>query len=268
LATSYPQMSHKLRSSGVAVTDDAVLDGRLLLRQPRQGHRVGHDAILLAAATGGKPGEHAVELGAGVGAAGLALAARVAGLRVTLVDIDPALTALAADNAERNGFAGRVTSVTLDVGASARGFAAAGLRSGSACRVLMNPPFNDAARQNTSPDAARRLAHTAPPDILPIWLRAARRLLRPRGVLSLIWRADGLADVLAALGRGFGGIAILPVHPKSGAPAVRILMRAVMESRTPLAIYPGLVLQDDQGRPAALADAVLRGKIALPFAHM
>ena len=76
-------------------SEDAVLGGRLRLRQPLTGHRVGHDAILLAAATGGRAGEHAVDLGAGVGAAGLALAARVAGLKVTLVEIDPALAALA-----------------------------------------------------------------------------------------------------------------------------------------------------------------------------
>ena len=85
-----------------AVTDDAVLDGRLRLRQPGKGHRVGHDAILLAAATAAKKGEHAVDLGAGVGGAGLALASRVDGLRVTLVEIDPALAALAAENAARN----------------------------------------------------------------------------------------------------------------------------------------------------------------------
>src|SRR6478752_5149713 len=88
-------------SRETAVTDDAVLDGRLRLLQPAKGHRVGHDAVLLAAATGAKKGEHVVDLGAGVGAAGLALASRVEGLRVTLVDIDPALSALAADNAKR-----------------------------------------------------------------------------------------------------------------------------------------------------------------------
>src|SRR5438105_2881449 len=118
-------------------TDDAVLGGRLHLLQPSRGHRVGHDAILLAAATGGKPGEHAVEFGAGVGAAGLALARRIDKLRVTLVEIDPALAALAAENARRNGLADRVTSTVLDVAAPARAFAAAGLPPGSAARVLM-----------------------------------------------------------------------------------------------------------------------------------
>ena len=261
-------MPAKPRGLGLETTDDAVLDGRLRLRQPRQGHRVGHDAILLAAATAAKPGEHAVDLGAGIGAAGLALAARVEGLRVTLVELDPALAVLAAGNAERNGLAGRVTSVALDVNAPARAFAAAGLQPGSANRVLMNPPFNDPARQNISPNARRRLAHAAAADVLPVWIRAAARLLPARGVLTLIWRADGLADVLEALSRAFGGVAAMPVHPKPGAPAIRILVRAVKDSRAPLALYPGLALNDETGRPAALADAVLRGKSVLPLAEL
>src|SRR3954471_19957724 len=85
------------------ITEDAVLGGRLSLRQPRRGHRFGHDTILLAAATPARAREHALELGAGVGAAGLALAQRVPSLDVTLIEIDPELAGLAAENAERNG---------------------------------------------------------------------------------------------------------------------------------------------------------------------
>jgi tRNA1(Val) A37 N6-methylase TrmN6 len=251
-----------------AVTDDAVLDGRLCLRQPGKGHRVGHDAILLAAATAAKKGEHAVDLGAGVGAAGLALASRVDGLRVTLVDIDPALVALAADNAARNALPDRVSAVTLDVRAPARAFAAVGLKPGSADRVLMNPPFHDVVRQKASPHAGRRLAHAASSDVLPVWIAAAARLLSARGTLTLIWRADGLADVLAALGRGFGGVGIMPVHPKPDAPAIRMLVRATKQSRAPLAIYPGLILNDAGGGAAEFADAVLRGRAALKLADL
>src|SRR5215467_5753311 len=97
------------------LTDDAVLGGRLKILQPRRGHRVGHDAILLAAATAAVAGERAVDLGAGVGSAGLALAVRVDGVSVTLVDIDPDLTALARENATRNGLADRVSAIALDV---------------------------------------------------------------------------------------------------------------------------------------------------------
>jgi tRNA1(Val) A37 N6-methylase TrmN6 len=249
-------------------TEDAVLGGRLVLRQPRRGHRVGHDAILLAAATGAKAGEHAVDLGAGTGAAGLALAARVPGLSVTLVEIDPALAALAADNIRRNRLADRARAVVLDATAPARAFAAASLPPGSAARVLMNPPFNDPAARNVSPDPARRLAHVAAAGGIAPWLRSAERLLGPRGSLTLIWRADGLADVLAALARRFGAVTVQPVHPRPDAPAIRILVRAVKASRAPLALLPALILADAVGRPTAEADAVLRHGAALPLAAL
>src|SRR5271156_2480369 len=114
LATSFALMStdggHLLHE----VSEDAVLGGGLILRQPLRGHRFGHDAILLAAATPAQPGEQAVEFGAGVGAAGLALARRVENLAVALVELDPALAALAGENAARNRLADRVRAVCLD----------------------------------------------------------------------------------------------------------------------------------------------------------
>jgi tRNA1(Val) A37 N6-methylase TrmN6 len=238
------------------ISEDALLDGKLILRQPVRGHRFGHDSLLLAAATAARPGEHAIEFGAGVGAAGLALARRVEVLTVALVEIDPALTALARENAVRNALAERVRAVCLDVGAQASDFAAAGLAPGTADHVLMNPPFN--APHNQSPDRARRLARTASHETLTRWLRAAARLLRPQGSVTLIWRADGLAGVLEALAAGFGGIAVLPVHPKSGAPAIRVLVRGVKDSGAPLTLLPGLVLADTQDKPSAQAQAVLR----------
>jgi tRNA1(Val) A37 N6-methylase TrmN6 len=244
-----------------ATSEDAVLGGRLVLRQPLRGHRVGHDAILLAAATAAQPGDRAVDLGAGVGGAGLALARRIAGVTVTLVDVDPALTELAAGNAGRNDLFDRVRAACLDVEASAADFSAADLAPGSAACVLMNPPFNVA--QQPSPDHARRLAHAATEGTLQRWLRTAARLLRADGVVTLIWRADGLADVLAALGKDFGAIAVLPVHPKPGAAAIRVLVRATKGSRAPLALLPGFLLADADGKPTAAAEAVLRNGEAL-----
>ena len=247
--------------SAEEASEDAVLGGRLVLCQPLRGHRVGHDAILLAAATSAQSGDHAVDLGSGVGGAGLALALRIEGLNVTLVEIDPALAALAAGNAQRNGLADRVRAVCLDVESSAAAFIAAGLVPGSAARVLMNPPFNVA--QQPSPDHARRQAHAATEGTLEQWLRTAARLLRADGVVTLIWRADGLADVLAALGKDFGAIAVLPVHPKPGAAAIRVLVRATKGSRAPLALLPGFLLADSDSKPTGAAEAVLRKGEAL-----
>jgi tRNA1(Val) A37 N6-methylase TrmN6 len=125
----------------------------------------------------------------------------------------------------------------------------------------MNPPFNVA--QQPSPDHARRLAHAASEETLERWLRAAARLLHTDGVVTLIWRADGLADVLAALGKDFGAITVLPVHPKPGAAAIRVLVRATKGNRAPLKLLPGLLLADADGKPTAAAEAVLRKGEAL-----
>jgi tRNA1(Val) A37 N6-methylase TrmN6 len=256
--------------SDIATADttlDAVLGGRLKLRQPRRGHRVGHDAILLAAATGGAYGQTAVEFGAGVGAAGLAVASRNPGMRLTLVEIDPVLCALARENIELNRFADRMTVLTRDVTRPDL-FGVDALTAGIADRVLMNPPFNDPARQNISPDPGRALAHAAPADVLPLWLASAERALKPNGVLTLIWRADALAQVLEALSRDFGGVTVLPVHPKPNAPAIRVLVRASKGARGALAVLPGLELNNAGGRPSAAADEILREGEVLPLARL
>jgi tRNA1(Val) A37 N6-methylase TrmN6 len=250
---------------GVETSEDAVLGGRLVLRQPLNGHRVGHDAILLAAATSVRAGDRAVDLGAGVGAAGLALAQRVEETAVTLVEIDPALVSLARDNAARNGLAARMRAVCLDVLAPAAAFAEAGLAAGEADCVLMNPPFN--ALHNASADASRRRAHVASHGTLREWVRTASRLLRPSGGLTMIWRADGVADVLAELAPSFGAVALLPIYGKPGSPAIRILVRAVKGSRAPLTLLPGLLLADARGKPTAQAEAVLREGAPLALAE-
>jgi tRNA1(Val) A37 N6-methylase TrmN6 len=131
----------------------------------------------------------------------------------------------------------------------------------------MNPPFNDPLRQQTSPDRSRRLAHAAPRETLAAWIRTAARLLRPRGTLTLIFRADGLVELGHALDAVFGAVTVLPVYPKPDQPAIRILVRATKASRAPLALLPGLVLNDAGGRPTPDAEAVLRAGASLPLAR-
>ena len=253
-----------MSDAAVEVTEDAFLGGRLRLRQLKSGHRAGHDAMLLAAATAVTPGNRVVDLGAGVGAAGLAVARRVATIDLVLVEIDAALAALARANAAANAIAADV--VVLDIEASAESFAAAGLTPDSAEIVLMNPPFNDSARHRASPDRARETAHIATATTLESWVHAARRILKPKGVLTLIWRADGLAEVIAALGRGLGSVEILPVHANLTAPAIRILVRAVKGGRAPMQIHASLLLNDESGVPNKRVQEILAGEGTLPLA--
>jgi tRNA1(Val) A37 N6-methylase TrmN6 len=240
------------------VTDDAVLGGRLRLLQPRRGHRFGHDAILLAAATRARSGDRIADLGAGVGTAGLAVAARVPGVQVKLVEISAGLATLAALNAARNQLVDRVNAMALDVGASAADFAAAGLPPASCDAVIMNPPFNDPARHKPSPERRRRAAHDLAPATLVTWIDAAARLLRRGGALTIIFRGDGLMEVLDSLAGSFGAIAVLPIHGKPGGNAIRVIVGALKGSNAPLAILPGLVLAAEDGKPTDAAEAVLR----------
>jgi tRNA1(Val) A37 N6-methylase TrmN6 len=220
---------------------------------------------LLAAATPARPGDRVADLGAGIGVAGLSVARRVGGIDLVLVEIDPTLSDLARGNAAANQIAAEV--VVLDVEASAAAFAACGLAPDSVDVVLMNPPFNDPARHRRSPDDARGLAHVATETTLANWIHAARRILKSRGVLTLIWRADGLAEVLSALDHGFGSLEILPVHGDVRSSANRILVRAIKGGRAPTQIHPALMLNDESGVPNKRVQEVLAGKATLPLAN-
>ncbi len=245
------------------LTEDAFLGGQLRVRQLKSGHRAGHDAVLLAASTAARSGDRVADLGAGAGVAGLAVARRVAGIDLVLVEIDAALAGLARANADANAIQADV--IVIDVEADATAFAAAGLAPDSVDAVLMNPPFNDPARHRGSPDQARQIAHVATDETLNAWVHAARRILRSHGALTLIWRADGIAEILAALSRGFGSLAILPVHGEAGRPAIRVLVRAIKGGRAPTRLLPGLILNEESRVPKKEVMDILEGRAVLPL---
>ncbi|WP_245335011.1 tRNA1(Val) (adenine(37)-N6)-methyltransferase [Bradyrhizobium mercantei] len=262
---SREESASKKQPAAAEITEDGFLGGQLRLRQPKSGHRAGHDAILLAAATPARSGDRVVDLGSGVGAAGLAVARRVRGIDLVLVEIDPDLAELARNNAAANAIKAEV--VILDVEAGAAAFDDAGLAPDSADVVLMNPPFNDPSRHRASPDGVRQRAHVATATTLAAWVHVARRILRSNGQLALIWRADGIAEVLAALDRGFGSLEILPVHGDATAPAIRILVRAVKGGRAPTRLHAALLLNEESGVPNKWVQEVLAGKGELPLAR-
>jgi len=247
-------------------TEDAFLGGALRLRQPKSGHRAGHDAMLLAAATLARPGDRVVEFGAGVGGAGLALKKRAGAIELVLVEIDSGLAALARGNAAANKMSAEV--LVLDVTSPAEAFSNAGLPPDSVDVVLMNPPFNDAARHRSSPNHARASAHAFTDVMLEKWIHASRRILKSSGVLTLIWRADGLGDVLVGLERGFGSLKIQPVHSDAARPAIRLLVRAVKGGKAPTEILSAVVLNDETAMPNKRIAEILEGRGALPLATL
>lgn len=238
-----------------AVRDDRFLDGRVRVRQPENGFRAGLDAVMLAAAVPAKAGETALELGAGSGAASLCLAARVEGLTVEGIEIDEGLAAIANANAAANGMDDRVSFVAGDA-----------LGPPSELRhpfdhVFCNPPFHS-GEGTVSPDAARTLA-LHDDGRLADWLAAGLRRTASGGTFTVILRADRLRVALHAL--PLHGVAIFPLWPHAGEAAKRTILQMKCGSRAPIALLPGLVLHEADGRYTREADAVLRegGRLSL-----
>lgn len=241
------------------LTCDALLGGAVRLFQPRRGHRAGTDAVLLAGLAELRAGDEVVDLGSASGAVGLMLAHRRADIRVTFAERDVDLVALCGRNIALNGLNDRAGALAVDVFAPRPERAASGLAPGSADLVVTNPPFAEADVPRVSPEPGRRAAHVMAGGGLGEWLACAADLLRHRGRLLMIHRADGLAGCLGALGRAFGSPTLLPVHPRAGEPATRIVVGATRGGRAPLAILPGLVLHEADGRFTAAAAALHAG---------
>ena len=242
---------------------DSILGGRLKLRQTREGHRVGLDAVLLAAAAGA-PAAHLVDVGAGVGAVGLALLQRWPQARGELIEIDPALAALAQENAALNGLGARARVVVADA-LIAKSRRAAGLVAEAAELVVVNPPFfaEDAVR--VSPDARRARAHVAAGDAsaLADWVVASLALLAPGGRFVMIQRPEALPALLPAFARRLGALTLRPIHPRADAPAIRLLLSGIKGSKAPLSFLPGLTLHEADGAATPLAAAIQRGEAFL-----
>jgi len=245
-----------------ASTDD-FLGGRISVIQPRRGHRAGSDAVFLAASVPARARERVLDIGAGVGVAGLCLLARVPGIAVTAVEIDAGLSALAVQNAARNGFAERFEIINADVTLPGKALSAAGLEGESYHHLIANPPFHAEGKVRAGPDSARAAAHVMGAEGLAAWVRFFVAMAAPNGLLTLIHRPDCLAELLGLLEGRFGDIAIFPLFSKRGEPATRIIVQAKKGSRAGLSLLPGLLLHEEDGSYTAEAETVLRGGVAL-----
>ncbi|MBV9994104.1 MAG: methyltransferase domain-containing protein [Caulobacteraceae bacterium] len=246
--------------TGQAVTCDRILGGRATILQPAKGYRAGLDAALLAAACDAAPGERVLEAGCGVGAVLLAAALRRPGARFVGLERDPEALDLARRNIAANGLAERITARLGDVGEAEAGEALEGFDA-----ALANPPFFDDPAALRGPHPAKRAAWMADAGLAG-WVAFLLGAVREGGSITLIHRAERLADVLAALGPKAGAVRVRPIHPFADAPAKRLLVRAVKASRTPLQILPPLALHERGGaKHAPEAEAVLRGDADLPW---
>lgn len=244
---------------------DAFLGGRLTIAQPRAGYRAGIDPVLLAAAVPARAGETLLDLGCGAGVAALCAAARVPGLRLSGLEMQPGYAALARENAARNG-------IDMEVVAGDLAAMPAPLRARQFDHVILNPPFFDRATSTPARDAGREgaMGETRP---LADWIAAAARRCAPGGHVCVIHRAERLADLLAAMAPALGALEVLPLIPRCGRAARLVLIRGRKGARAALRLCDGWLLhtgarheQDAENYTRSTA-SVLRDAAPLTFSR-
>jgi tRNA1(Val) A37 N6-methylase TrmN6 len=239
----------------IAVTEDRLLGGRVSLLQPKRGYRIAVDAVLLAASIDATAGDRVLDLGAGVGAVGLCLAARVPACEVLGIELQPELARLAERNAELNAQSDRVRTIVHDLALPLPDDIAA------FDHVATNPPYLAAAVADPSPELSKALATVESSADLARWLAVATTAAKPGGTITIIHRSDRLDDIVRHLARlGWGDIAV-----KRLPPAARVLVRARRSATLSLRDSSPLGLHRPDGGYTDDAEAILRHMAPLAF---
>lgn len=234
-----------------------VLDHKVRLLQPANGFRTSLDSVFVAGACPARDGDRVLDLGAGVGGASFCLLWRVGGCRITGIEIQESHVALARANIALNGAEGRADFLCADIGH---------YRPDERFdQVLCNPPFLEAGHYTPSPSAERAtaLGHEGSERTLHDWIDAGFHALKSGGGLTVIHRADMTDKILQALGRRFGAVEIIPLYPRAGQEAKRVIIRAVKDRKTPARLLPGIVLHTADGAYTPEAEAILRDGAAI-----
>jgi len=235
-------------------TEDALFGGSVVLFQPARGtgYRTNVDALILAAfaATHGtgpvrakraapraRPATQAYDLGAGVGAIGLALLRFGAVRRVVFVEIDEAPAAMARRNLDANGWAAQGEVVCGDVRDVARA------RQGQAALVVCNPPYLTPGRGRVAPMQARARVGN-----LETFVEAARQIAGRRARVCFVYPAHELTALLAVLAaEGLHAKRLRFVHASAPAPARLALVEARAGHSGGLFVLPPLVERNAHG---------------------
>lgn len=244
-------------------TQDAFLGGKLSILQPKSGFRAGLDSVLLGASIS-PDATSLLDMGSGVGVAALTALAHNSSCKATLVESNEPMAELAIANIAHNGFDARASVIALDVTATGKVRTAAGLKSNYYQSIIANPPFFDAAAGTRSPQNQRAAARHMGAEALDSWVRTGAASAAAGGEIIFIYRADGLPQLLVALEARFGNITILPIVPRPGEDANRVLVRAIKGSRAPMVLKSAFVVHGVSGHDfSAQAGNIFRGQARL-----
>mgnify|MGYP001547567721 CR=1 FL=1 len=232
-----------------------LMDQQVSLKQPVTGLRASTDTVFLAASVPDRAKGQLLDMGCGVGAAGLCAAYRNKSLSLHGVDIQEELIGLARVNAADNGVEADFTHADIrtqphrmmDV-------------------VIANPPYLEDGQWIKGAYETRNtaLGHEGEGQArLCDWVNAAYKALKPDGLAVFIHKAEGLEELLSASTGRFGAMEVVPVHSKADDTAKRVILRMRKGRKTPLILHPPIIVHHSDGSRTGAAEDILRGRIAL-----
>ncbi|MBO0735020.1 MAG: methyltransferase [Alphaproteobacteria bacterium] len=234
-------------------TEDRLLGGRVRLKQPAAGYRVAIDSVFLAASVSAEPHQLILDVGCGSGAAMLCLAARVPHSRVVGLEMQRDLVRLAGDNVILNGLEARASVMIGDLLQPPPR-----LSPGAFDHVMANPPFNERGRAPAATTAGKSRSTIEGDADLGNWVRFSLAMVRAKGTVTFIHRADRIDALLGHVAGRAGEVVVFPLWPGQGKPASRILVRLRKQAAAPARLAAGLVLHEVDGRLTRDAEGILR----------
>ena len=238
----------------VGQTVDLFLGGQIKICQPAEGYRAAIDPVILAASLDVKLGDRVLDVGAGHGTAAICLAHRVPGCTVVGIEIQSGLAELANHNASLNGLSSRVEVIAGDL---IRPPVAASL--GDFDHVMANPPYLICENRKAAQEQVSSSSNFEGEAALADWFDFMLRMIRPKGTITLIHRADRLDEILSLMFGRVGEIIVFPVWPRYDVAAKRVLVRARKGVRTPMTVSAGLVMHEEGGNFTPVAEKILCG---------
>lgn len=237
----------------VATTLDEIYGKRVKLYQPAKGFRVCVDTILLSASIDAQPNNKVLDVGAGVGGATLALAARCPDIFVHGIELLRENVVLATENIKMNAMQGRVEILCGTLTTPPPRLAA-----GTYDHIMTNPPYYDGCSTRSSEITQKQLAHEMNDTEFKNWLQFCLMMLKTEGYITFIYPAHYLHKILGHLSGKMGNITIYPIWPKRNTPAKRVIIKGQKGSSAPSKILPGLTLHQVNGGYTQEAEEILR----------
>ncbi len=226
------------------ITDDALFNGTLRIRQPARGYRFSIDAVILAHFAATAASRQVVELGAGCGVVSLILARLCPQAQIRGIEIQAELAALAQQNCDDNKMADRVR---IDCGDIKQ------LRPGKHLApvdwVVCNPPYYAHGGGRINAGSQKAISRHEICATLRDFLQAGYRMLNISGRLTMIYPAARTVDLMVCLRSvGLEPKIVQPVCAQAGQDARLILVQAVKGGRAQLKWVFPLVIYDDRKR--------------------